>query len=213
MKLSLVVGQGSHKGRAIPVPAAARFMIGRSSDCNLRPASQAISKRHCVVLQRGDKAFVQDLGSTNGTFVNDEQVQGERELQDGDILKVGPLDFRVAVAVEEVQAEKPTQVEKATQKVAPQKAPPPPAAQSTDALDEDSIGSMLLELGDEDKVSGPLNEDSISGGSTIMEFLTPKKEGGSPSAPYRPTSKPAADAKTADAAKAILEKYRRRPRA
>jgi pSer/pThr/pTyr-binding forkhead associated (FHA) protein len=69
MKLSLVVAEGVHKGKAIPVPVA-EFVIGRDPDCQLRPSSPAISKRHCAVHVRADKVFVHDLGSTNATFVN-----------------------------------------------------------------------------------------------------------------------------------------------
>src|SRR5579885_1148963 len=96
MKISLVVASGVHQGKVIAIPGT-QFLIGRDEGCHLRPASPAISKKHCLLAVRDGKAFAQDLGSTNGTFVNDEQIQGERELADGDRLRVGPLDFTVAL--------------------------------------------------------------------------------------------------------------------
>src|SRR5947208_3492470 len=98
MKLSLVVAQGVHTGKVIPITLP-QFVIGRDPQCQLRPASPAISKRHCAVLVRGGKVFVQDFGSTNGTFVNDEAVNGEVEVKDGDRFKAGPLEFTISLQI------------------------------------------------------------------------------------------------------------------
>lgn len=214
MKFSLVVGQGPHKGRVIPV-SLPQFIIGRDSKCHLRPASQTISKRHCELLTREERWFVRDLNSTNGTFVGDNQVVNtEAELHDGDTLKVGPLEFGVKI---EVQAEKPTEVDKDTKAPAAAPAPtapsPPPARkEQPDILDEDAVGSMLLEMTEEEKAAA---EESGMEGSTIMDVI--KQPGEDTEAtkpgPYRPPSqRQQASANTSSAAKEILEKYRRRPR-
>ena len=77
MKVSLVVmSDGKAKGQAIPVTLP-QFVIGRDPQCQLRPASPVISKRHCALLVRGEQVFVRDFESTNGTFVNDQPVKGE----------------------------------------------------------------------------------------------------------------------------------------
>ena len=123
MKLSLVVAEGVHKGKAIPIPVA-QFVIGRDEGCQLRPSSPAVSKRHCAILVKGSQVFVQDFGSTNGTFVNDEPVSGEAELKDGDKLVVGPLVFQVQL---DPLAGSKSGGSKAEPK-APAKAPPPKAA-------------------------------------------------------------------------------------
>jgi len=98
MKLSLVVAQGVHAGKVIPVTSA-EFVIGRDPQCQLRPASPAISKQHCALTVRDAKAFIRDCGSTNGTFINGDQVAGEREVKSGDRLKVGPLEFDLRIDV------------------------------------------------------------------------------------------------------------------
>ena len=111
LKVQLVVtAEGPNKGRAIPLTGA-KFMIGRDPDCQLRPASQAVSKKHCAVEVRGDKVFVQDIGSTNGTVVRGEVIQGEVEVKPGDALKIGPLEFRIEftpVPVKKVSDQTPT---------------------------------------------------------------------------------------------------------
>jgi pSer/pThr/pTyr-binding forkhead associated (FHA) protein len=95
MKLSLeVLTEGKQKGKILPITLS-QFLIGRDPQCHLRPASPLISKRHCALLQRDDKAYVRDFDSTNGTFVNEQQVKGEVELKNKDHLKVGPIAFTV----------------------------------------------------------------------------------------------------------------------
>src|SRR5258707_219881 len=94
MKLSLVVAQGVHEGKVIPIPVP-QFLIGRDEGCQLRPSSPAVSKKHCGLFVKGLQVFANDLGSTNGTFINGQPIAGETEVKDGDHLKVGPLEFTV----------------------------------------------------------------------------------------------------------------------
>src|SRR5262245_46361022 len=97
MKLSLVVlTPGKQLGKALPITLS-QFVIGRDPQCHLRPASVAVSKRHCAILVRNGKVFVRDFDSTNGTFVNDQQIKGEVELKHEDKLKVGALIFSVQI--------------------------------------------------------------------------------------------------------------------
>jgi predicted component of type VI protein secretion system len=97
MRVSLVVAAGAHEGRVIPLTGP-QFLIGRDQQCHLRPASPAISKVHCAVLVRDGAVYVKDFGSTNGTQVNDQMVQGaEVAVGDGAALRVGPLEFRVRI--------------------------------------------------------------------------------------------------------------------
>jgi pSer/pThr/pTyr-binding forkhead associated (FHA) protein len=124
MKLSLVVAQGVHAGKVIPCTSA-EFVIGRDPQCQLRPASPAISKQHCALSIRGGKAYVRDCGSTNGTFINGEQVAGEREVKSGDRLKVGPLEFDLRI---ETTASSPAPAAPAAAPAKPAAAPAKPAA-------------------------------------------------------------------------------------
>ena len=63
-----------------------QFLIGRDEQCQLRPASQAISKLHCGVLVRDGKIYVKDFGSTNGTTVD------KVLLQDADLAGVEAVE-------------------------------------------------------------------------------------------------------------------------
>ncbi|MFL5328308.1 MAG: FHA domain-containing protein [Gemmataceae bacterium] len=189
MKVKLVVAQGVHTGKQIPL-AGSEFAIGRDPQCQLRPSSPAISKKHCAVLVRGEKVFVRDFGSTNGTFVNGEAVQGEIEVVNGAKLKAGPLEFTVQI---EATAEV---------KVPPKIVAPKPAAA------DDDFAAFLLE-GDV-STAGTVPE-----GSTVMEMNipaggAPPGEGGEKKAD-KPEAKKA-EADTRKAADDILRLYQRRPR-
>jgi predicted component of type VI protein secretion system len=97
MKVTLVVASGVHEGKTVPVNAA-QFLIGRDPQCQLRPASQAVSKQHCAILIRDGAVFIKDFGSTNGTNVNDGVLRGEeKQLAHNDRVKVGPLDFLMRI--------------------------------------------------------------------------------------------------------------------
>ena len=203
MKLSLVVlTPGKMEGKSIPVTLS-QFLIGRDPQCQLRPASALISKRHCAILMRGNKAFVRDFDSTNGTSVNDEPVKGERELHDGDSLKIGPLTFRVALDVD-IPVDKPT--------------PVPRAAKPVNAED-DAAAAMLLSVQDDGSASSgdsPVDSDGIPTGSTVMQIVNPSEDAPKEEDPKggaaREKAAKAAQGNTSSAAKAILEKYMRRPR-
>lgn len=96
MQVRLKVTQGSKAGSEIKIPAP-KCLIGRSDECHLRPQSEAISRRHCVIITTESEVAVRDLGSRNGTFVNDERISQEAVLLQGDILRVGPLEFEVCL--------------------------------------------------------------------------------------------------------------------
>jgi pSer/pThr/pTyr-binding forkhead associated (FHA) protein len=80
--------------------AQPEFVIGRAHDCQLQLPSGFVSRHHCelIVDEREHALRLRDLGSRNGTFVNDEIVAEERELKDGDRLTVGCIPFEIHIA-------------------------------------------------------------------------------------------------------------------
>ena len=72
------------------------FVFGRGPECHVRPNSELVSRQHCLLKVRpsGDLS-IRDLGSANGTLVNGSRVIGERLLQLGDTLQVGPVVLQV----------------------------------------------------------------------------------------------------------------------
>ncbi len=105
LSIKLKILTGRHSGREIEVRRS-KFVIGRADDCDLRPASHEVSRWHCALLVEAAAVKLQDLGGSNGTFVNGERIAGERELTSGDRIKVGPLEFQ-AIFVTASAADKP----------------------------------------------------------------------------------------------------------
>lgn len=71
-----------------------RFIIGRSSECNLSLfEDQAVSRQHAYIERRPEGFVVVDLGSTNGSYVNDEPIT-ERVLSTGDLIRIGSHIFK-----------------------------------------------------------------------------------------------------------------------
>jgi predicted component of type VI protein secretion system len=68
---------------------------GRHDDCQLRIKSSEVSRRHCQFFEKNGMLLVKDLGSSNGTFHNGKRIEGQRVLEPGDELTVGPVKLRV----------------------------------------------------------------------------------------------------------------------
>ncbi|MFO0663634.1 MAG: GGDEF domain-containing protein [Polyangiaceae bacterium] len=69
------------------------FTIGRSPKCELSIDQSSISRTHARIIWETEGHVVSDLGSTNGTFVNDDRVE-TKSLKDGDQLRVGRVIFK-----------------------------------------------------------------------------------------------------------------------
>jgi pSer/pThr/pTyr-binding forkhead associated (FHA) protein len=64
-------------------------------ECHIRPNSDWVSRQHCLLRVTPESVHLRDLGSRNGTLVNGTRVTGERQLEHGDQLQVGPLVFQI----------------------------------------------------------------------------------------------------------------------
>jgi hypothetical protein len=91
---SLTVLDDGPAGRTYPLGAAS-VTIGRLPDSDIVISDPGASRHHAQIRFDGDRYLVSDLGSTNGTLVNDERAD-ERVLRDGDRLTIGStvLEFR-----------------------------------------------------------------------------------------------------------------------
>jgi FHA domain len=66
-----------------------RLVIGRDAGCGLTMANPRLSRRHCEITLRRGGAWINDLGSTNGTHLNGRRVTVSAPLRDGDLIEVG----------------------------------------------------------------------------------------------------------------------------
>jgi FHA domain-containing protein len=75
--------------------------IGRSSDADVRIEDRFASGVHARVYSRGANYYVEDMNSTNGTFLNGGRLHGEAKLNDLDEVKIGNTEFRFELDVPE----------------------------------------------------------------------------------------------------------------
>ena len=92
---------GEFAGQSITIDQD--MLVGRHQDANIVLQSAEISRRHAAFLLKEQGLFVQDLNSSNGTFVNGERIVAETALQQGDDLAFASLQFAVLHEVEEKQ--------------------------------------------------------------------------------------------------------------
>ena len=77
------------------VTVAGDVVIGRSAGCDLVLEDTYLSGRHAQFSVDGSDMLVEDLGSTNGTYVNQELIKHRTRLERGDIVQVGGVLFEV----------------------------------------------------------------------------------------------------------------------
>jgi hypothetical protein len=200
MRLRLLVRTaGKWQGKSILVTHLP-FVIGRHPACHLRPTSALVSHRHCALLAREDKVYVRDLESTNGTFVNGEKITGERELDDNDGLRVGPVDF-------DVRIERTPSVS--------QRTPLPPAKGQMRPPNEEEVAAILLAIqdeGDGPSSPSPVDSEGVPTGRTAIDMLPPDQAPPHDAKKAKPPSAQPPTLDTSTAASALLHKYLRRPR-
>ena len=109
------------------------WLIGRSEMCRIRFDFPDVSERHALLTVRDDKAFLEDLHSSNGTYVNGELIDSPVELRGDMIVQVGPGMLRVS-GEEAVEPE------------------PEPAAESAGQGEQDGLG------GDDEPPPDPMRE-------------------------------------------------------
>jgi pSer/pThr/pTyr-binding forkhead associated (FHA) protein len=90
----LIIRTGKLAGKQLVVPSK-EVLIGRDEGCYIRMGSLDISRKHCSLRATPEGIRVADLGSSNGTWVNDSKIIGPTILKAGDLLRVGPAIFCV----------------------------------------------------------------------------------------------------------------------
>ena len=84
--------------------AEGKITIGRDAGCDIQLEDEAISRHHVRVLTLMGDAFLEDLGSSNGTYVNGKLTQ-KCALNDGDVIQIGQKELRFSHPAEETASE------------------------------------------------------------------------------------------------------------
>ena len=96
--MRLVVLDGPDSGREFPLAGAFAIAIGRAEEAGIVIDDEQVSRRHALVTVFEDGARIDDLGSTNGTWVNGARIALPHPLLEGDELRVGGTRLRLLIA-------------------------------------------------------------------------------------------------------------------
>lgn len=86
---------GDHSPWNVPLNKA-DYILGRSPDCDLVVNDNSVSRKHCRISLRHDEPWVSDMESRNGTYLNGIKLDDERPLRDGDVIKLGRVEFTLS---------------------------------------------------------------------------------------------------------------------
>ena len=90
----LVIERGPGLTEGTELPLEGGLSIGRAENNGLAVDDQFMSHMHARILRRGPFFYVEDLGSTNGTFINDQRITGDAQLRVHDELRLGETVLR-----------------------------------------------------------------------------------------------------------------------
>ena len=90
--LIVLRGGGLREGERFDLIGGLSF--GRSNEADLRIEDRYASGLHARIFSREGRSYVEDMSSTNGTLLNDATLNGEAELIDGDVVRIGDTEFR-----------------------------------------------------------------------------------------------------------------------
>jgi hypothetical protein len=95
---------GKYQGGEFPMPEDGEIVIGRSSDLDMVLVEDMVSRRHAKFIMSAGELYLQDLGSTNGSFVNGEKVT-RTKLNEGDRILIGTSIIKVVLTNAETSLE------------------------------------------------------------------------------------------------------------
>jgi hypothetical protein len=84
----LTMRSGEETGKAFPLEQE-ETLVGRDLANDITAPDPEVSRRHARFMMRDDSVFVEDLGSTNGTFLNGERISAPQQLRLGDVITLG----------------------------------------------------------------------------------------------------------------------------
>ena len=123
----LSIRSGEQTGRVVEVNTD-RFIIGRDDDADLQLPDEKLSRKHASITRHGEgRMTLQDLGSTNGTFLDDQRITKPYDLTGGEQIRVG--DTNLVVSAQQPSGT-PTEIGVMPSAARPRLAVPPASPQS-----------------------------------------------------------------------------------
>ncbi len=91
-RIAVVAAKGHEPGSNFDVGHGAT--MGRTDSAEIRVDDPFASSAHARIFPRGDYMYLEDMGSTNGTYLNGRQVKAAERLKVGDLIRIGDSEYR-----------------------------------------------------------------------------------------------------------------------
>jgi hypothetical protein len=91
-RLEVVAAMGHEPGTSFEIGDG--VTLGRSNGADIRVDDPFASSAHARIFGRGDFMYLEDMGSTNGTYLNGRQLRGAERLKVADLIKIGDSEYR-----------------------------------------------------------------------------------------------------------------------
>jgi pSer/pThr/pTyr-binding forkhead associated (FHA) protein len=91
-RLEVVAAMGYEPGTVFDLSGGAT--MGRSDGADIRVEDPFASSAHARIFQRGEFMYVEDMGSTNGTYLNGRQLRTAERLKMADLIRIGDSEYR-----------------------------------------------------------------------------------------------------------------------
>jgi serine phosphatase RsbU (regulator of sigma subunit)/pSer/pThr/pTyr-binding forkhead associated (FHA) protein len=165
---SLLILKGANQGQKLQIQGD-RVVLGRNPDCDVVISGTAVSREHAQILAIQGKYYIEDKQSRNGTFVNNQQINGRTLLKDSDRIKI--CDF-LATFQDSAPPKPPLPPDVAKAKDEPENEP---ESSSTVEATVSGIGSnLLLESQPAEKLTALLEIGNSLSRTLELDPLLPK---------------------------------------
>lgn len=135
IKVAIKVVEGPDAGESLTLEARETIFGRKRADYILR--DNRVSGRHFVLRREDDNLIIEDLGSTNGTFVNDVRIKGPTQLRNRDEISIGYSRLRVSI-VEDISTMRPKKKKKRPRTLPPPSDEPlPTQSKISEMIDEE----------------------------------------------------------------------------
>jgi pSer/pThr/pTyr-binding forkhead associated (FHA) protein len=134
---------GKYQGGEFPLKSDKQVIIGRSSELDMVLVEDMVSRKHAKITWQTGKLNIEDLGSTNGTFVNGEKILKPSRIKEGDRILIGTSILKLIKAGANADAMSDAQVKQNLEQVAIQQSAKQTKTAMTGKLDEVPLPDLL----------------------------------------------------------------------